>query len=359
MSPAMRGPLLGLLIAMTLGACATRSLPPDAPAHHTASGFRNLPGSPARDAGPWTFTKFFWQMLTAGDEIKNPPVPAGHVLPREQVAREVAALVASGADGLTWLGHAAFLIRLGGKTILTDPYLSPYASPLPGFGPKRFVPSAVPVDELPPLDLVLISHNHYDHLDEETLRALPGKERLTVIVPLKLGAKLRALGFANVVELDWDGSHASGPVSVTLVPAIHFSARGLFDRDDTLWGGFAIAAGGRKLFFSGDTGYHPTAFRDIGRRHGPFDMGLIGIGAYEPRSIMVATHATPEEALSIGLDTGSKAVVGMHWGTVALTPEPPFEPPARLAAAARGTPLEGRAGVMAIGETRWLGDNRR
>jgi L-ascorbate metabolism protein UlaG (beta-lactamase superfamily) len=261
----------------------------------------------------------------------------------------------NGADSITWLGHASFLVRLAGKTIITDPYLTDYASPFVGNGPKRFVPAAVAIEKLPPIDALVLSHNHYDHLDTRSIDILAGKEHMTVIVPLGLGRYFSARGYADVREVDWHDRVDIGGVTVTALPAIHFSRRTLFDRNKTLWMGALIESNKNRVFFSGDTAYGPV-FKEVGDRYGPIDYGIIGIGAYLPRKIMQASHTTPEEAVMLARDIEAKTLIGMHWGTVVLTDEPAFEPPVRFEAAARtaGYAPE-QTWIMKIGETRPLG----
>jgi N-acyl-phosphatidylethanolamine-hydrolysing phospholipase D len=328
-----------LLLLLVLGACTPA---PDAlqaegkPYHHLADGrFRNPPGSPPRTAGFSDFAPFlFGQFLRSFDPPEPPP---GHVLSAAETQAGRAAL--AGQDHVTWLGHAAFLMRLNGATLITDPYLSTRAGPY-FFGPQRYVPAAMGVEQLPPLDLLLVSHNHYDHLDERAIEALPGKDRVTVVVPLKLGDFFRERGYANVVELDWYDSIERSGLKITAVPAVHFSRRTLFDTNRTLWAGFVIEGGGKRVYFSGDTAYG-AVFKDIGSRFAPIDLALIGIGAYEPQAIMKASHTTPEEAVQLGRDIGAKRLVGMHWGTVVLTQEPAFE------AAPRFRDAGGKAGYTA------------
>jgi len=316
------------------------------PVHHLADGgFRNPPGSPTRDFSGWTFTKFLFGRFT---DFAAPAVPPAHVM---ALADARAAMRAAGNPSVTWLGHAAFLIRTGGAVVLTDPYLGKVAGPA-GFGPSRIVPPPLTIDELPPIDILIISHNHYDHLDAWTVERLPGKERMTVIAPLGVGDFFRERGYTKVVDLDWHQAHRVGAVNVRVLPAVHFSGRGLTDRNETLWASFAIESDDGHLWFSGDTAYG-AVFKEIGDRYGPFDLALIGIGAYEPREIMKSSHATPEEAVQIGLDVRADAVVGMHWGTVKLTPEDPFEAGPRFQGAARAQGLDdGWAWIMKVGETR-------
>jgi L-ascorbate metabolism protein UlaG (beta-lactamase superfamily) len=246
-------------------------------------------------------------------------------------------------------------MRLGGRTVLTDPFLTDYASPLAGVGPRRYVPPGLAIGDLPLIDLIVVSHNHYEHLDLRTIAALPERERTTVVVPLGLGRYFATRGFRDVRELGWYGATRVGPLAVKALPAIHFSKRGLFDRNRTLWASFAIEAeDGSRLYFGGDTAYGPV-FAEIGEREGPFDLAMLGIGAYEPRAVMSASHATPEEAVRIARDLGARRIVGMHWGTIVLTPEPPFEAPARFRAAAEALGYAAdEVWLLRIGESRSL-----
>ena len=320
------------------------------PAHHLPNGlFRNPPGSPQRDVDMRTMLRFLGRMA----RFSRTPVtvPADHVVPER---RAIAGLkILNGADSLTWLGHASFLIRIAGKVILTDPYLSDYAGPN-RLGPKRYVKSGIATQNLPPIDVLLISHNHYDHLDEVTLRHLPNKEHIQVVAPLRLGEFFLHRGFRRVVELDWQEDVSFGDVKITALPVVHWSRRTTRDTNRTLWAGFSIRGPGQHLFFGGDSAYGQV-FKQIGERFGPFDTALLGIGGYAPEAIMHASHATPEEAVQIGRDIGARRLVGMHWGTVALTEEPHFEPPVRFMAAGRGHGYEDDdLWVMKIGETRAL-----
>ncbi len=320
------------------------------PYHHTRRGFRNPVGSPIRQVDRLDYVRFLWRLVRAGN--RQIVVPEDHAL---DPAGTMAGLDAHGTqDSLTWLGHAAFLIRLSGRTILVDPFLGETAGPR-RLGRRRYVPSAILPEKLPRIDLMLISHNHYDHLCADTLRRLPQREQTTAIVPLGLGPFLRKRGFIHTRELDWGENHDAEGITVTCLPAVHWSKRGAFDRNRTLWASFAIQAGGLKIWFAGDTGYGPV-FREIGRDHGPFDYALVPIGAYAPRELMKAHHADPDEAVAIGRDIGAKRLVAMHWGTMILTDEPPFEPPDRFraAATAAGYPPDD-AWVMKVGETRPLG----
>jgi N-acyl-phosphatidylethanolamine-hydrolysing phospholipase D len=340
--------LIGLLpLALAAGTTETRGQPASSPDHHTAEGFRNPPGSQPQggDVGDWA--SFFVRRFGPQDPVM---VPVGHVLDPAKAAAGLGQLERS--DTLTWLGHASFLIQLDGRRVLTDPFLADHASPLPPLGPKRFAGPGLTPAMLPRVDLLLISHNHYDHLDLPTIEALDGKDRIEVIVPLGLGHHFTSRGYSRVRELDWHDEVAVAGLRVRALPAIHFSKRGLFDRNQTLWCGYAIEGRTCRVHFAGDTGYGPV-FTELGKDLRPFDLSLLPIGAYEPRLLMRAVHANPEEALQIGQQLRARRLVGMHWGTISLTDEPPFEPPQRFrtAASAAGH-AEHDIWVMAIGETR-------
>ena len=321
------------------------------PIHHLADGgFKNLPGAPAREAGFFDMVVFFADMYFDSEKVLN---PSDHVLPEDAV--QFAAATAP-IPSVTWLGHAAFIVRTGGKIVLTDPFLGENAGPA-GFGPKRHAAPAMTVADLPDIDVILISHNHYDHLDFPTLNALPGKDRVQVVVPLGVGAIFREMGYSNIHELDWWQSRTFDRLNVTLLPANHFSGRGLFDRNDTLWGSFAMYSDDARLWFSGDTAYGPV-FKEIGIGAGPFDVALVAIGAFEPQKIMRSSHVTPEEAVTVLSDIGAKRGIGMHWGTIKLTQEDPFATAARFKAAARDQGYgEANAITLKIGETFALGAN--
>ncbi len=312
--------------------------------------FANPPGSPvvskAENREGWN--KFFWDRLL---DRKAVVLPDGFVIPEADVLKTLDE--SAGRNSITWLGHAAFLIRLDGVTILTDPWLSRRASPFRWLlGPKRFSPPGLRVENLPPVDVLLISHNHYDHLDKETLRKLPDKDKITVVTPTRNGTILRPLGFKNVIELGWGETEKASALEIGVMPAIHFSARTLWDRNRMLWGGFSIKGRDRKLYFSGDTTYGP-AFKNMAQ-YGPFNAGMIGIGAYEPVELMRGSHATPEQAVEIAKDLSVKTIIGMHWGSVRLTTEEPFEPPVRFLKAGRAAGFkEDNLRAMKIGET-WI-----
>lgn len=229
-----------------------------------------------------------------------------------------------------WLGHASVMLRLGGQHIITDPHLSARASPLPFLGPRRKVPPATTVAELPKLALVLISHNHYDHLDATTIRALRRHSpRARYLVPLGLAGWLRRRGIDRVHELDWWQRVDIDGFSLHCVPAQHWSARGLHDRNRTLWCGWLLRGAGVTFHFAGDTGYSPR-LAEIGRRLGPIDLTALPIGAYQPRWFMRGQHIDPSEAVRLWRELGARYALGIHWGCFELTDEPLDAPPEAL-----------------------------
>ena len=239
---------------------------------------------------------------------------------------------------VTWVGHSSLLIQLNGLNILTDPMWSERASPVQFAGPRRWVRPGIAFEDVPPLDVVLQSHNHYDHLDATTVRRLArAHPEASWIVPLGLAAFVRKRGVSDhrVRELDWWQEHTIGSLRIAATPAMHFSSRGIGDRGDTLWCGFALSsdgANGRHVYFAGDTGYHPE-FGAIGERYGPFDVALMPIGAYEPRWFMRYLHMNPEEAVAAFRALNARMMVPIHWGTFKLTDEAMDEPPIRARAA--------------------------
>jgi L-ascorbate metabolism protein UlaG (beta-lactamase superfamily) len=240
--------------------------------------------------------------------------------------------------------------------ILTDPHLTGRASPVGFAGPARVMPPGLDFQELPHIDAVVVSHNHYDHLDEGTVKRLArqpgGSPRF--FVPLGQKAWFAGRGIRDVVELDWWAAQAMNGVKFTFTPVQHWSARSLWDRNQTLWGGWRIDTADRSVFFAGDTGYSKD-FADIRERLGPVDLALLPIGAYAPRWFMSVMHIDPDEAVKIHVDLESRLSVAMHWGTFVLTDEPLDEPPHRLAHALQqaGIPHE-KFVVMQHGETRKL-----
>lgn len=230
-----------------------------------------------------------------------------------------------------WLGQATVLLRIEGRSVITDPHLSGFASPLTCLGPRRKVPLAASVSDLPNIDTVLISHDHYDHLDDLTVRALAAKNPGAVWhVPLGLGRWLERRGVGRIVELDWWTAAEDAPLRVRCVPAQHWSGRGLTDRMRTLWCGWVVQSRRFRFYFAGDTGYFAPLFKEIRTRLGPFDFAALPIGAYEPRWFMRSQHINPEEAVRIHREIGARRSLAIHWGTFELSDESLDEPVASV-----------------------------
>jgi N-acyl-phosphatidylethanolamine-hydrolysing phospholipase D len=264
------------------------------------------------------------------------------------VPADPSALAAS--PGLTWIGHASFLVRMDGVTFLTDPMFSRRASPLSFAGPRRLVPPGVAMDALPRVDFALVSHDHYDHLDLPSVRVL-ARRGVRFVVPSGVGEIVRRAG-GEVTELEWWERKDMGPVTVHCVPSRHFSGRSLLDRNRRLWAGFVVEGPGRRFYHAGDTATF-DGFSEIGRRLGPIDLAAMPIGAYLPRRMMASVHVTPEEALQGALAARASRVAAMHWGTFDLADEPLDEPPRRFRAEAQRLGLDDdQAWVLGVGETR-------
>ena len=296
------------------------------PYHHLPDGtFRNPEGSPKRDSN----VKWSYKIFNAERKKIKIDFPKDHIVPRDKVLKDLHQNKDS--DYIVWIGHATFLIKLGDTTIITDPVFSKNTGPLT-FGPKRYVDPAIKLDEVPKTDLLLLTHNHYDHLDASAIRNFPHKNT-KILLPLKLSKYFKR--FKDVNELDWyDEIQVNRDIKVTLLPAVHWSKRSLWDTNKTLWGNFLIEYKGKKILFASDTGYG-NIYKELGNKYGPIDVTFINIGAYNFYPMMPVKdksiyHTNPEEALQIGKDLNSKKVVGMHWGTVVLSLEPIMEPPKRF-----------------------------
>jgi L-ascorbate metabolism protein UlaG (beta-lactamase superfamily) len=272
--------------------------------------------------------------------VEDPPQPS----PPQCLAPHEAAL--------TFVNHSTFLLQLGDVNVLTDPIWSERASPVPWAGPRRVRRPGLAFQHLPPVHLVLVSHNHYDHMDIPTLRRLQRRFAPLFVTGLGNRRYLRDRGVVRVVELDWwQTHHYRDDLAVTLTPARHFTRRGLFDQNRTLWGGFFLEAGKRRLFFAGDTGYGEH-FTEVRERLGRPDAALLPIGAYEPRWFMKPVHMNPDEAVRAHRDLDATLSIGMHFGTFQLTDEGIDEPTRDLEQALRAHRIEpDRFRVPGFGET--------
>jgi L-ascorbate metabolism protein UlaG (beta-lactamase superfamily) len=240
---------------------------------------------------------------------------------------------------MVWIGHATYLINKDNLTILTDPVFSKRASPVRFAGPKRLIPPAIPIDKLPPIDVVTVSHNHYDHLDIRSLKAIHETNPEAVfLVPKGDRRRLERRGIENVTEfLWWEEIEIKGS-KFTFTPVQHWSARGIADRNKSLWGGWFMNLKTETIYHAGDTGYSKD-FIETKNKLGSPSLSLIPVGAYAPRWFMKTNHVNPHEAIQIAIDLESKKNFGMHWGTFQLTDEEVLEPPKLLKESLRNRDL--------------------
>jgi N-acyl-phosphatidylethanolamine-hydrolysing phospholipase D len=326
--------------------------------HHTPRGFTNTDGSQI-DKSLGELLR--WRREAARQGLPRPPqTPTPVVAPDLPWLRENAG--GRLAPAATWIGHATMLMQAAGLNVLTDPVFSQRASPVQFAGPLRAQPPGVALDELPPIDVVVLSHNHYDHLDRASVMRLNERSggATLFLVPLGLKGWMARQGIANAVELDWWDCHTHRGVEFFFTPVQHWSARALGDRNRTLWGGWSVFAPDFHWYFSGDTGYSrdfaDTRERFASRqRDGGFDLALIAVGACEPRWFMKDQHVNPAEAVQVHKDLGARRSVGVHWGTFNLTDESLDQPPKDLAQARAEQGLaEDEFFLLQIGETRRL-----
>jgi N-acyl-phosphatidylethanolamine-hydrolysing phospholipase D len=265
-----------------------------------------------------------WRLGYYSDGDLLPKKPDGFIYPSpiQPFKRDLPSAV--------WIGHSTYLVDFGGFCLLTDPVWDLHCSPIPISSLKRHTEVPFPLEAIGPLDLVLISHNHYDHLDEKSvLKIAQSRPELRWMVPKGLSPWFRRRGIDHVVELDWWKSTEVMGHRITAVPAQHFSGRTLWDKNKTLWNGYVVEslATGKKLYFVGDTGYNEVDFKEIGRRFAPIDLSLIPIGTYSPRIFMAPVHSSPYDGVAIHADVGSQLSLGMHWKTFHLSDEPLDRPP--------------------------------
>jgi N-acyl-phosphatidylethanolamine-hydrolysing phospholipase D len=333
-------------------------MPP--PHHHTRHGFRNnYIASVTKSLGEL----LRWQIQRRRAGLPPAPKVATPVQSADLAFIKQNAQPHRMAPAVTWIGHATALIQASGLNVLTDPIFSHRASPLRFLGPARAHPPGLQLEELPHIDVVVISHNHYDHLDRESILALSrqaGGSPL-FLTPLGLKAWLHDRKVRNVLELDWWQHHIHGGVEFHCTPAQHWSGRGLHDRNRTLWCAWSVFGTDFHWFFSGDTGYSRD-FADTRRQFahrqglengGGFDLALIAVGACWPRWFMAPQHVDLPEAVQVHLDLGAKRSLGVHWGTFSLSDEPLDQPIHELQAAraAQGV-KEDQFFIMPIGATR-------
>jgi N-acyl-phosphatidylethanolamine-hydrolysing phospholipase D len=324
-------------LAVNQNLLGAEDVPATVPRHHVPGGFRNLSadysypfvqrarGLLHRRRGPM---ERLATLANDGSELRR----NGHLAT------------------VTWVGHSTFLIQVDGLNILTDPHWGNMASPVRFAGPRRIAAPGIHFEDLPPIDVVVISHDHYDHLDEGTVRRLARVHHPRFFVPLGLKNWLEARGVDEVVELDWWQRARFRGLTVTCTPAQHSSGRGLDDQNRRLWSSWVIAGADKRVFFAGDTGYY-RGLKEIGDRLGPFDLALIPIGGYSDFRRHHPNHVNPEEAVQVFEDVRGELMVPMHWGTFDFNQEPAGEPPDRLMREALARGIEERIAILSPGQT--------
>jgi N-acyl-phosphatidylethanolamine-hydrolysing phospholipase D len=311
------------------------------PAHHLRRGFRNVNADYSYRLSERA-SRFLRERFERQDSRGTAPAV---------LANDGTVLRANGRrPTITWVGHSTFLVQFEGVNILTDPHWGDRASPVGFAGPRRLVAPGMRFEDLPPIHAVVISHDHYDHLDAPTIERIARLHRPTFFVPLGVKALLADLGARDVVEHDWWESSRLRGLTFVATPAQHSSGRGLRDQNLRLWCSWVIASETRRFFFAGDTGYY-SGFKEIGDRLGPFDLAAVPIGGYRTYGVRHPNHVNPEEAVALFEDIRGRVMVPMHWGTFELNREPFHEPPERLMREALRRGLEERIAVLNPGQT--------
>lgn len=309
--------------------------------HHSERGFRNIWGTAHQ---PSFFKVLRWLLGRARKQRKH-KLPAVHPLDPTTLATPPARL------RITWIGHATLLMQTPDTAILTDPVFSQRASPLSFLGPARKTPPAVALDALPPLDYILLSHDHYDHLDADTIPRLAEQHDPVFLTPLGVDTHLQKWGARHIEALDWWQYIDLGGWRFHCTPAMHFSGRGLLNRNSTLWAGWYLEnpAHDLTIYFAGDSAY-ADLFETIRARLGAPEVALLPIGAYAPRWFMEPVHMDPAQSLQAFLDLEARYFIPTHWGTFDLADELLQEPPALIQQAAAEQGVADRLHVLDIGE---------
>jgi N-acyl-phosphatidylethanolamine-hydrolysing phospholipase D len=339
--------LWGLFIVWSCAAVESPRSDTGSPAHHTPKGFRNLYDDSNRGAG----ALLKWKLGLGPHEstVLSPDEIPFYKPSMAEPERNRIKNPDPDRIQITWVGHSTFLIQMDGVNILTDPIFNDRSSPFSFGGIKRLAAPGIRFEDLPPIDAVLISHNHYDHLDKHTIERLAN--RPNYFIPLGLVRWFKKRKIDHLIELDWWQSASSLGLKFHSVPIQHFSGRSPFDQNKTLWSGWIVEAKAGRLFFAGDTGYSPV-FKEIGKRFGPVSVSLIPIGAYMPRWFMGPVHVNPPGAIRIHQDTNSQQSIASHWGTFKLSDEPIGEPPLYLEKALKEAGLDKKKFlIMKFGET--------
>lgn len=351
--------LIPAFAALALCACTTANRHYDASrSHHRPDGFANTDASLRIGTFPWY--DILLRRLRGDFRPAGPPAGGYEKFIADWTTPVDPAQLAnqSPAPRITWLGHATLLLQVDGQNVLIDPQFSDYAGPHPWLAAQRRVPAPISPERLPPIDLVLISHNHYDHLDKASIeRLLAAGQKPLFLVPLGVKAWFDDMGIANVSEMDWWDNRIVGKLKIHFTPAQHWSKRTPFDTNATLWGGFAIerATGPAwRFLYTGDTGYSAD-FREIRRRLGTIDFLALPVGAYLPRDFMAPQHIDPDDAVKVLLDLDARQAMGVHWGTFELAQDAFDQAPRDLAEALQRRRLPGdRIWMLKQGATRQL-----
>lgn len=318
---------IGIVLILVLTSCYQNPYFDASKKHHTKQGFQNIPPSPDKS---WKdFRK--WRKQRKSGELTAPNFP--EVSPFEVVQPDPIIFSKDPKHtSVTWFGHSTVLVQVNGKHILTDPQFSQRASPVSFMGPQRYTALPLPIDKLPHIDFVIISHDHYDHLDAQTIKKLVQKQKDAqpyIFAPLGYERWLKRHGANKILEMDWWENQSIEGITIHNTPVQHWTRRTFQDRNRKLWSGWALHTKDFKFYFAGDSGYTDW-FKKIGEKLGPFDVSAIPIGAYEPRWFMKNSHMNVEEAIQTHVDLQSAFSVGIHWGTFILTDEPLTEPPNKL-----------------------------
>ena len=338
--------VLVLVLAVALGGCFGAPRYQGAPSDHfDGQAFRNQVPFERRGIGDILRWQLTGDAISWPDwvEIARQPPP-----PRR---------VTSGVR-VTFVNHATVLVQMAGMNILTDPVWSARVGPASWLGAARHKAPGIPFDSLPPIDVVVLSHNHYDHLDVATLRRLAARDSPRILAGLGTRALLEESGIGRVEDLDWWESRESSGITITFTPAQHWSRRGVDDDYATLWGSFHFRAGETRVYFAGDTAWGPQ-FAQIRDRLGPPTLALLPIGAYEPRWFMRAQHVNPTEAVAAHRVLGARASIAIHWGTFSLSDEGMYQPAGDLMLARRAAQLPPDAFVAIENGEHWESDGAR
>ncbi|MCW7464753.1 MBL fold metallo-hydrolase [Leptospira levettii] len=317
--------------------------------HHAESGYQN-PNPNFKRKGFWDV--FAWQW----DRFFLPYSLDAKSYPEFPIVKNDGSLLQKNQSKLsvTWVGHATTLVQIDGVNILTDPIWSERCSPLSFAGPKRYTPPGISITNLPKIDIIILSHNHYDHTDIPTLKTLEETFHPLVLTGLGNRKLLLGAGLKHVKEMDWWEEVTFRSLKLTFTPTQHFSGRSLFDRDETLWGSFMVVGAKEKVYFAGDTGYY-THFKEIANHFGPIDIAILPIGATEPRWLMEPVHIDPNQAVLSFLDLKAKYLVPMHYMTFVLSDEPLDSPVPRTKEAMKQSGISESAFVpLKIGESRFF-----